>query len=242
MTLGNLYDILPRIHLYVPTCLPDLKDFQPGHLNVFLFDSMKKYLLKLPPLEGSHLSFLRCDPMKVGVCLDLVFNGPLYKNLHISVDLVPCLPLKIPLPTTKHIEWPAPVDFSRCQLYGLLRDGSSGFDMSCTDYEEVLFHSLPKTAKEAYVLGKAIGSGHFEWCGKGFRGSFNPSYMMKKALLIAFQQHKDTQEVSRHEWLERIISVRSKLEEIIRDHDGHRCIFHADKWTPGETLRLNLSF
>ncbi|ELU06469.1 hypothetical protein CAPTEDRAFT_191155 [Capitella teleta] len=218
-------------------------DLHPEQINESIFISLKEYFLKLSKLEDSHLSFLRCEIMKVGVCLELIYNGPLYKQLHISLDLIPCIPLNIPAPITKHIDWPVPLDFSECQLYGLIRHGSGGFDISCTDYEEVLFHSLPsKTATEAYVLGKAIGSNHFRWCARPFGGVFRPSYVMKKALLIAFQQHKDTREVSRDEWIKRIISVRSKLEEIVKDNDGHRCIVHVDKWEPGEALRLNLSF
>ncbi|ELU02298.1 hypothetical protein CAPTEDRAFT_187677 [Capitella teleta] len=218
-------------------------DLHPEQIIETIFISLKEYFLKLSKLEDSHLSFLCCEIMKVGVFLKLIYNGPLYKQLHISVDLIPCIPLNIPAPITKHIDWPVPLDFSECQLYGLLRRGSDGFDISCTDYEEVLFHSLSlETATEAYVLGKAIGSNHFEWCGRRFGGIFRPSYVMKKALLIAFQQHKDTREVSRHEWIKRIISVRSKLEEIVKNNDGHRCILHVDKWAPGEALRLNLSF
>ncbi|ELU16447.1 hypothetical protein CAPTEDRAFT_190435 [Capitella teleta] len=52
------------------------------------------------------------------------------------------------------IDWPVPLDFSKCQLYGLFRDGYDDLDLTSTDYEEVLLKSLPSAAIDAYVLGK----------------------------------------------------------------------------------------
>ncbi|ELT89111.1 hypothetical protein CAPTEDRAFT_192734 [Capitella teleta] len=178
--------------------------------------------------------------MNVGLCLNLVFNGHLYKLLHISIDLVPSIPLKIPVNVS--IDWPVPVDFSKCQLYGLFRDGYDGLDLSSTDYEEVLLKSLPSAAIDAYVLGKAFSSAHFKWTGKRLAKVFRKSYTMKKALLISLQQHKIPQEVSRHEWINEIVSVASNMERYVKKNDCRRCIFHAEDSVRGEKDCINLSF
>ncbi|ELT94239.1 hypothetical protein CAPTEDRAFT_212676 [Capitella teleta] len=140
------------------------------------------------------------------------------------------------------IDWPIPVDFSNCQLYGLFRNACWGFDLSSTDYEEVLLKSLPSAAIDAYVLGKAFASTHFKWRGKHLSKIFGISYKLKKAILLYLRQHKDPQSISRHDWIKGTASVAANMEKYIKDMDCRRCIFHAEKWTCGENECLNLSF
>ncbi|ELU15614.1 hypothetical protein CAPTEDRAFT_186961 [Capitella teleta] len=220
---------------------PAIRDeVSPFEINLILHILIKKLLLTHSIWKESHLKFVSCERMNVGLCLNLVFNGHLYKLLHISIDLVPSIPLKIPVHVS--IDWSVPLDFSKCQLYGLFRDGYDGLDLSSTDYEEVLLKSLPSAAIDAYVLGKAFGSAHFKWTGKRLAQVFRKSYTMKKALLISLQQHKIPQEVSRHEWINEIVSVVSNMEKYAKKNECRRCIFHAEYWVLGEKDCLNLSF
>ncbi|ELT97525.1 hypothetical protein CAPTEDRAFT_210958, partial [Capitella teleta] len=248
-----------KANVLLPT-FPAIRDeISPFEINLIINILMRKILLTHTIWKESHLKFVSCERMNVGLCLNMVFNGHLYKLLHISIDLVPSIPLKIPVNVS--IDWPVPLDFSKCQLYGLFRDGYDGLDLSSTDYEEVLLKSLPSAAIDAYVLGKAFSSAHFKWTGNRLAQVFRKSYTMKKALLISLQQlkipqeasrHEDTlnfcgclrairrafwshdwnpRDVPRHEWIQEIVSVASNMEKYVKENECRRCIFHAKKWT-----------
>ncbi|ELT87735.1 hypothetical protein CAPTEDRAFT_211754 [Capitella teleta] len=203
---------------------------------------MIQFLMTDTAWVGSCLKFFSCDRSAVGLCLNLIFNGHLYKMLHISIDIVPCICLKMPVPVKVSIDWPVPLDFSRCQLFGLFRFSCDGFDISSTEYEEVLLKSLPSAAIDAYVLGKAFGSAQFKWSDKRFAKIFKSSYKMKKALLMSVRLHKNIQEVSRHEWMKGMIDVASNMEKYKKEKDCFRCIFHAQRWHRGAKDNLHLSF
>ncbi|ELU13366.1 hypothetical protein CAPTEDRAFT_187823 [Capitella teleta] len=200
---------------------------QPPNLDVWLVLTMKEYLMTHATWEGSRMRFVSCDRTNVGLCLNLIFNGHLYKMLHISIDLVPCIRLKMPGPVKVSIDWPFPVDFSQCQLYGLFRTGCDGFDISSTEYEEVLLKSLPTAAIDAYVLGKAFSSAQFKWSGN-FGKIFQSSYKMKKALLMSVQLHQNAHAISLHEWIRGMISVAADRNKYAKKSDCLRCIFHAE--------------
>ncbi|ELU14997.1 hypothetical protein CAPTEDRAFT_186283 [Capitella teleta] len=239
------HEMIDQLHNLIenaPNYNYNLNQLYPHELIELIRYPLKRYLMEESTWQGSHLKFVSCDCSNVGVCLKLVFSGVLYKLLDISVDLVPCISLKIPAPVKVSIDWPVPLDFSKCQLYGLLRTPYEGFDLSSTDYEEVLLKSLPTVAIEAYVLGKAFGASHFEWRGPSMTRLLGKSYKMKKALLIFFQQCDNAQKVSRYEWLEGIVSVASNLEEYVKENECLRCIFHAENWTRGKSDCLNMSF
>ncbi|ELT89036.1 hypothetical protein CAPTEDRAFT_208745 [Capitella teleta] len=214
----------------------------PTNMKNLLEFSMKRIILSHSTWERSCLKFVSCDWTKVGLCMNLLFHGNVYKWLNISVDLVPCVSLKMPVPVNVSIDWPVPLNFSKCQLYGLFRDGCHGFDLSSTEYEEVLLKSLPSAAIDAYVLGKAFGSAQFKWNDNRLKKIFRKSYTMKKALLLSVQLHQNVQEVSRHEWLEGMISVALNMEKYVKKNRCSRCIFHAKDWALGQNDKIHLSF
>ncbi|ELU00444.1 hypothetical protein CAPTEDRAFT_204888 [Capitella teleta] len=204
--------------------------------NLILHILMRKILLTRSIWEGLHLKFVSCKRINFGLCLSVVFNGHLYKFLQISMDLVSPIPLKMLVPVN---DWPVLLDFSKCQLYGLFRDGYDGFDLSSTDYEEMLLKALPSAAIDAYVFGKAFSSVHFKWRGKLLAKIFEMSYTMKKYLLISLHQHENPQWVSRHECMKGIVFVASNMEKFVKKHECRRCIFHAEEWTRDEKPKNN---
>ncbi|ELU16780.1 hypothetical protein CAPTEDRAFT_205243, partial [Capitella teleta] len=137
---------------------------------------------------------------------------------------------QMPVPVSVNIDWPFPVDFSKCQFYGLFRRGCNGFDLSSTEYEEVLLKSQPSVAIDAYVRGKAFGSGQFKWNDNRLEMIFNKLYTMKKALLLSVKLHQNAQEASRRGWIEGIISVALVMEKYVKKDDCIRSIFHAEEW------------
>ncbi|ELT93192.1 hypothetical protein CAPTEDRAFT_201414 [Capitella teleta] len=217
-------------------------NFDHRDLQGMLDHSLKIEFIRSDVWKESMLKFVNFETTNVGICLNLVFNGPIYKILHISIDLIPSIILDIPVSMEVSIHWPVPLDFSHCKLYGLLRANYGDFDVSCTDYEDVLLKSLPNAARDAYVIGKAFGSDQFKWCGRKFRDMFKVSYIVKKALLISVRQHEDISKVSRHDWIKGIISALSNMEKYVQANDGHRCIFHTDKWTRTDNSEMILKF
>ncbi|ELU06572.1 hypothetical protein CAPTEDRAFT_213019 [Capitella teleta] len=216
----------------------------PTHIIEWIDFSMKRIILSQSIWEGSRLKFVSCGPMGVGLCLNLIFIGAIYKCLHISIDLVPCVSLKMPVPVSVNIDWPVPLDFSKCQLYGLFRRGYDGFDLSSTDYEEVLMKSLPRAAIDVYVLGKALHSitHRLVKLNDRLEKILSKSYTMKKILLLSVQLHENVQEASRHEWIKEMISVAMNMDKYMKKNDCTRCIFHAKQWACGNNDKMILSF
>ena len=200
--------------------------------------------------NGSQLIFAGFRCMKVGGELHLVYNGPLCKLLHISIDLVPCIQLLVhdPMPTVFDrlskscgVEWPVPVDFSSCHFFAVFNvewdaktpdDLSYAFKSSHTDFEEEMLKTLPKAAKEAYVISKALQSrdtysrhASIVMARKFKRKKWkldSTSYEAKWALFISYAKllkskgNDGIQKLPRSEWLKNMFANLRRGELITR--------------------------
>ncbi|ELU03921.1 hypothetical protein CAPTEDRAFT_197175 [Capitella teleta] len=202
--------------------------FLPSSLRKHMLDTLNSILMKPETWQNSCLHFLCFMETKVGLNLLVVYNGPLFKALHISVDLVPCVPLN-PSSFVFNCEWPHQVDFSSCRLYAVCRMVNSVcdvpfsiFEVTFSDYESVLMEMIPKTAKEAYVIAKAICRYH-RHCPQynkylKRRLSLPSSYELKYFLMYAYmaklcQPNVSIDNISRHTWFNDIISVSLEHED-----------------------------
>ena len=216
-------------------------DIDSEILSDHFFYSLQSVIFHPEMWNESHLSFVSFRRMRVGGVLQLVYNGPLFKLLHVSVDLVPCIQLSVngPIPSVferendegekRYVEWPVAVDFSSCHLYALF--GGIPFDVSHSDFEGVLLGMIPKAAREAYVISKALVSPDTyhhhatnalkervsgkEW------GVDITSYELKWALFISYGKllkskgNGGIEEISRSEWVKNIFENLDAAREYI---------------------------
>ncbi|ELU01847.1 hypothetical protein CAPTEDRAFT_191268 [Capitella teleta] len=124
--------------------------------------------------KNSPVTFIGLRDMRVGLTLKMLYTGSIYKALLISIDMVPCISLRmdptVDIKLPYFIEdWPVRLDFTGCQRYALITNQSYMitdpilFNVSFTDYEDVLMKWLPRSATEAYVIAKALRSPRVRW-------------------------------------------------------------------------------
>ncbi|ELT96433.1 hypothetical protein CAPTEDRAFT_192673 [Capitella teleta] len=154
--------------------------------------------------ESSPFKFIELRFKSVAATLHMSWNGPSYKRMNISVDLVPGFPIDYPWPMTiitNAIDWPISVDFTDCRLIILLNNIKTNYEfaeLSYSDFEERIMQHLPSSAKEGYIIAKSILSLHISHVHNRYNELFMlndhgpmyyeardiiSSYMLKNALL-----------------------------------------------------------
>jgi hypothetical protein len=114
-------------------------------------DISERILQNAEIFHTSPFDFVSSGFLGKTVKLEVLFCGDMYKNLVISIDLVPVTVSNDQSVYGSH-NWSKHVIFKGCQLY------EYGEEVSFSDYEQKLMLHLPAAAIDAYVILKALRS------------------------------------------------------------------------------------
>ncbi|ELT96434.1 hypothetical protein CAPTEDRAFT_192674 [Capitella teleta] len=202
----------------LPSVLSPNAQLLVHQLHFHVFELLRDVLTKQPDVWlQTQFKFVELKRKSITANLHLTWTGPSYKILHISIDLVPCIPVHSPQPIL--IDWPFSVDFTGCRLFALLNahpNNNEFAELSYSDFEERIMASLPPAARDGYISAKAVCSPYVTPLSCIGRSEvlkaqdFWTSYMLKTALMdevrLEMRHGGHTQLVSASEWTRRIFS------------------------------------